>query len=382
MASQWFIIHNGKRRGPFSSADLRNLVKKNDLLPTDMIWKSGMSAPVLASTAKGLFADSLASDATTLAGPSTQTPPPLPVLPSIDANPRSQATPPAPPQRDRFVSTKQDEFTDITHITHRNSLKVAVYTPNTHHTLQLNVVRSMRHSADVLSIACGVNSEPAALPFSKEPCRDATPLEIKALIVKCDNQSVHLKWAQQDLSEYEGIQTHWNRKNFGIHAPSALCWRETGRFDIGEEVLRQLCDAAVLKIRIVSQLGNKEPDESVCARFQLLCRQFYHFAYNETLYLESVSGESVSGGGCFIATAAMGDYKDPAVQSLTRFRDQVLLRSKAGRRLVAVYYKLSPPVARAMSGRPAICRAVRHLIVRPASAIADSVARSSSHAAE
>jgi uncharacterized repeat protein (TIGR01451 family) len=51
------------------------------------------------------------------------------------------------------------------------------------------------------------------------------------------------------------------------------------------------------------------------------------------------------GGGCFIATAAYGSYLHPHVESLRRFRDETLLQSRIGRRLVAWYYESSPPLA-------------------------------------
>jgi uncharacterized repeat protein (TIGR01451 family) len=57
----------------------------------------------------------------------------------------------------------------------------------------------------------------------------------------------------------------------------------------------------------------------------------------------------VTGGGkeaCFIATAAYGSYLDPHVQSLRIFRDETLMRSRTGRKLVSVYYEFSPPIAR------------------------------------
>ena len=52
-----------------------------------------------------------------------------------------------------------------------------------------------------------------------------------------------------------------------------------------------------------------------------------------------------AGGGCFIATAVYGDYDHPQVRVLRRFRDRVLVKSAAGRRLVRWYYRAGPKMA-------------------------------------
>tara|TARA_Y100001968_G_C19351516_1_gene714899 strand:+ start:38 stop:688 length:651 start_codon:yes stop_codon:yes gene_type:complete len=49
-----------------------------------------------------------------------------------------------------------------------------------------------------------------------------------------------------------------------------------------------------------------------------------------------------SGGGCFIATATMGNYDHPVVMDLRTFRDETLKRSIAGRIFIYFYYKIGP----------------------------------------
>lgn len=72
-----------------------------------------------------------------------------------------------------------------------------------------------------------------------------------------------------------------------------------------------------------------------------------------------------NGGGCFIATATLGDYNHPYVIELRRFRDEELLPSAMGRIFVRAYYKLSPPVAEVIEKHPRLRSLSLHLLIRP-----------------
>jgi hypothetical protein len=72
---------------------------------------------------------------------------------------------------------------------------------------------------------------------------------------------------------------------------------------------------------------------------------------------------------CFVATAALS-VDAPEVEALRAWRDAALMPHRAGRWLVSAYYRLSPPLARAIAGRSWLRRAVREGLVRPAARLA------------
>lgn len=64
---------------------------------------------------------------------------------------------------------------------------------------------------------------------------------------------------------------------------------------------------------------------------------------------------------CFIATSAF-EFRSPEVDALCRFRDQYLRNRNFGRRLIRVYYRLSPSVASWLDRHPALKPAARKLL--------------------
>jgi hypothetical protein len=73
---------------------------------------------------------------------------------------------------------------------------------------------------------------------------------------------------------------------------------------------------------------------------------------------------SGGGGGCFIATAAYGSPLAPEVEQLRHIRDRYLLSFGLGRHLVAVYYRLSQPLAAIIAHSP-VLRAFTRVALTP-----------------
>ena len=62
-------------------------------------------------------------------------------------------------------------------------------------------------------------------------------------------------------------------------------------------------------------------------------------AENERLKAKNASSSS---GGCFVATATMGDYNHPVVIDLRKFRDKKLNKTFLGRLFIKFYYTFGP----------------------------------------
>lgn len=89
--------------------------------------------------------------------------------------------------------------------------------------------------------------------------------------------------------------------------------------------------------------------------------------------LDDRQGEKKS--GCFIATAAYGSPLAPEVLVLRRFRDDILLTSKAGAAFVEFYYLVSPPLARLVSKGRFLKVVTRYLLLEPVLRLLKAVGR-------
>jgi hypothetical protein len=76
---------------------------------------------------------------------------------------------------------------------------------------------------------------------------------------------------------------------------------------------------------------------------------------------------------CFIATAAMGSPLVSDVKVLTEFRDQHLMKTAIGKRLVRLYERISPGAAALISRNRTLQVLARILLIRPASFVASNL---------
>jgi hypothetical protein len=77
---------------------------------------------------------------------------------------------------------------------------------------------------------------------------------------------------------------------------------------------------------------------------------FAKTAKNQAVVRSFMRSIRSSRGPCFIADAAFAEQPHaPELHLLRRFRDEKLRASKTGRRLIALYYRCSPPLARVIA---------------------------------
>lgn len=121
-----------------------------------------------------------------------------------------------------------------------------------------------------------------------------------------------------------------------------------------------LCPQCYKPMEIV---GKVDVDVEEKSFFKKGTRSVPHIQYRcPTCGVEWKESLARRGGGCFIATATFGTPMAHEVNILRRFRNNFLLRNRTGEMLVCSYYKLSPPIARAIKKSEMLGRVVRILL--------------------
>ena len=275
--------------------------------------------------------------------PPSSTPPPV-------TNP-----PPTPPNTP-FVKKEFDQFKNKTTVTHISKLKyetVGKRSPSeTRFDFHLRQVKTKDFES--LLLDCPITK------ISDEMFGGGYEAEKGSIIFNFDQENIELKY-HESRTDSEMKSKITDNSTYEIYYQY-----EYGYYELKPIQFKQICDAKVLRIRISGKVQWSEPNEKWCAEFQKYCRQFYNNVFDSSLYPEAVAGGPPK-SGCFVATAAMGSYDDPAVHVLTQFRDSILLSSLLGRQVVRCYYAVSPEVASWMSGKNLVRRLAKWLLVLPAS---------------
>jgi len=74
------------------------------------------------------------------------------------------------------------------------------------------------------------------------------------------------------------------------------------------------------------------------------------------------ASRSSSGGGCYIATMAYGDYDHPQVLVLRNYRDNILAKNIAGRFFIKCYYIISPKLVKVLKNQITINSLIRRIL--------------------
>lgn len=127
-------------------------------------------------------------------------------------------------------------------------------------------------------------------------------------------------------------------------------------------VENRLSAQTVKKMRWIATMRNKTMHEH---NFQINDFQGFKSSCNDVIAeLNAILTPKSSKSGCFIATAVYGCYDAPEVIVLRRLRDEILLKSFAGRLFVRFYYATGPAIASCLSHGSPVSRLVRSLLNR------------------
>ena len=145
---------------------------------------------------------------------------------------------------------------------------------------------------------------------------------------------------------------------------------EIGFYNISKEQLKRICDAKTLAVRVSGGSSYFELEGKGLLKFQFMCRSFYSDLFDDSSYNDWINsiippGSEKKGGGCFIATAAMGDYDHPIVTDLRFFRDNWLLKRQWGVQFTNWYYTHGPKAASVIEKSKLLKSATFILVVKP-----------------
>ena len=167
-----------------------------------------------------------------------------------------------------------------------------------------------------------------------------------------------------DIDRFE-IEAHENYSNVLGHSGDVdLGMEESAFYNIDKTIIEKICNASSVEIRISGDTYVDFEGEKL-VNFQLMCKQFYNNFYDNSKYLDALNEKVKTGSGCFIATAAMGNYDHPVVIDLRVFRDEWLLQRNWGVQFTNWYYTHGPKAARVIEKSKVLKSVTFILVVKP-----------------
>lgn len=154
--------------------------------------------------------------------------------------------------------------------------------------------------------------------------------------------------------------------------------QERGFYNISYENLKKICDSDNLSIRISGGSSYLDIKDKELLKFKFMFRSFFSEVYDDHTYddfIVSVASPEIiklatkysqaKSAGCFIATAAMGDYDHPVVMDLRQFRDNWLLKRNWGVNFTNWYYTHGPKAANFIEKSTLMKKITFYTIVKP-----------------
>lgn len=148
---------------------------------------------------------------------------------------------------------------------------------------------------------------------------------------------------------------------------------ENAAYPIIQTLLEKIGSSNDFAMRISGGQGYVNIDDKHAQLFKIMCKQFYNNVFDSTKFTESLETsvlpkdqkKSTSTGGCFIATATMGDYNHPVVMDLRMFRDNWLLNRVWGIKFTNWYYTHGPKAAKVIEKSILLKKITFLLIIKP-----------------
>jgi hypothetical protein len=178
------------------------------------------------------------------------------------------------------------------------------------------------------------------------------------------------------------LEPHESQTEVGFGWRRAIV--EIGFYSISKADFLKVCEAKEVSVRISgsnsyheinNNPGQKNVQQGILPgdKFLFMLRAFHMGLMQDDKYNEWISGLVPAGtenapapkSGCFIATAAMGDYDHPVVVDLRFFRDNWLLKRDWGVKFTKWYYQKGPIAANVIEKSTLLKKLTFVLIVKP-----------------